>query len=171
MDDALRVVVEMHKVLWDRFKEALDDLSEEECYWRPLPHANNISTIIRHLCIEAQWHLDSLERGDPMPTIAVAAPPQDALDSVGSDFQENFKRLAELYTRFVEHLRATTPDMLTQRTASAYGEGQQVKYRLAYHQALHMAMHCGQIRTMRNLYSKTRGERARFHPENPTYTN
>lgn len=150
MDDALRVVVEMHEVLWDRFKEALDDLSEEECQWRPLPHANNINTIIRHLCIEAQWHLDSLEGGDPMPTIAVAAP-QEALDSVGSDFQENFKRLQELYTRFVETLRATALETLTQRAASAYGEARQVKYRLAYHQALHMAMHCGQIRTIRNL--------------------
>jgi hypothetical protein len=170
MDDALRVVVEMHEVLWDRFKEALADLSEEECHWRPLPHANNINIIIRHVSIEAKWHLDSLERGDPMPTVAVAAPPQEALDSIGSDFQENFKRLQELYTRFVEILRATELEKLTQRTASAYGEARQVKYRLAYHQALHMAMHCGQIRTIRNLYSKMRGERARFHPENPTFS-
>ena len=30
-------------------------------------------------------------------------------------------------------------------------------------------MHCGQIQTIRNLYRKTRGEPARFFPENPTY--
>jgi hypothetical protein len=30
-------------------------------------------------------------------------------------------------------------------------------------------MHCGQIRTIRNLYSKMLGEPARFHPENPTF--
>jgi len=35
----------------------------------------------------------------------------------------------------------------------------------------HMATHLGQIRTIRNLYRKTRGEPARFFPENPTYPN
>jgi RNA-directed DNA polymerase len=69
MDDALRVVVEMHESLWGRLKHALADLSAEECHWRPLPHANTIHVIVRHLRIEAQWHLDSLERGAPMPTI------------------------------------------------------------------------------------------------------
>ena len=40
---------------------------------------------------------------------------------------------------------------------------------LAYHQATHLARHTGQIRTIRNLYRKTRGEPARFFPDNPTY--
>ena len=74
MDDGLRVVAEMNESLWGRLKNALEDLSEEEIHWQPLPQANTINVIIRHLRIEAQWHLDSLERGEPMPTIAVAAP-------------------------------------------------------------------------------------------------
>ena len=37
MDDALRVVVEMHESLWGRLKHALEDLSAEEMHWRPLP--------------------------------------------------------------------------------------------------------------------------------------
>ena len=168
MEDALRVVVEMHETLWDRFKDTLVDLSEEERDWRPLPQANTINVIIRHLRIEAQWHLDSLERGEPMPTIAVSAA-QEAIDEVPADLEENFKRLEELYTRFVEILRVTTPEELRQHTESAYGEARQIKYGLAYHQAIHLAMHCGQIRTIRNMFCKLRGEPARFHPENPTY--
>ncbi len=168
MDDAVRVVVELHESLWDRLTHALEDLSEEERHWRPLPHANTINLIIRHLRIEAQWHLDSLERGEPMPTIAVAAP-QAAIDAVPADFEANVTRLEELYTRFVARLRTATLGTLQQRTAAAYGEARRLTYTLGYHQALHLAMHCGQIRTIRNLYRKTRGEPARFHPENPTY--
>jgi Protein of unknown function (DUF664) len=168
MDDALRVVVEMHESLWGGLKNALEDLSEEEIHWRPLPQANTINVIIRHLRIEAQWHLDSLERGEPMPTIAVAAP-QEAIDAVPADFEENVKRLEELYSRFVEVLRTATLETVQQRTAAAYSEARRRTYPLGYHQAIHLAMHWGQIRTIRNLYRKTRGEPARFHPENPTY--
>ena len=168
MDDALRVVVEMHEHLWGGLKHALADLTEEEMHWRPLPHANTINVIIRHLRIEAQWHLDSLERGAPMPTIAVAAP-QEAIDAVPADFEANVARLEELYTRFVELLRTATLETLQQRTAAAYGDAWRRTYSLGYHQASHLAMHCGQIRTIRNLYCKTRGEPARFLPENPTY--
>jgi hypothetical protein len=168
MDDALQVVVEMHERLWGSLQHALEDLSAEELHWRPLPHANTISVIIRHLRIEAQWHLDSLARGEPMPTIAVAAP-QAAIDTVPADFEENVTRLEELYTRFVERLRTTTLATLQQRTAAAYGDARWLTYSLGYHQALHLAMHCGQIRTIRNLYCKMRGEPARFLPENPTY--
>jgi hypothetical protein len=53
MDDTLRVVVEMHESLWSRLKHALEDLSAEERDWRPLPQANTINVIIRHLRIEA----------------------------------------------------------------------------------------------------------------------
>ena len=114
----------MHESIWGRLQNALEDLSEEEIHWRPLPQANTISAIIRHLCIEAQWHLDSLERGEPMPTIAVAAP-QEAIDAVPADFEENFKRLEELYTRFVEMLRTARLATLQQRTAAAYGRSEE----------------------------------------------
>jgi len=170
MEDVLRVVVEMHESLWGRLKDTLKDLTEEERLWRPVPQANTINVIIRHLRIEAQWHLNSLERGEPMPTIAVAAP-QEAIDAVPADFEANFKRLEEFYTRFVELLRTATLETLQQRTAAAYGDASRFTYPLGYHQAIHLAMHCGQICTIRNLYCKTRGEPARFFPENPTYPN
>lgn len=171
MDDALRVVSEMNESMWARLTNALEDLTEEEIHWRPLPQANTINVIVRHLRIEAAWHLDSLERGEPMPTVATS-PSQEAIDAVPEDFEENFKKLEELYARFLEILRTTTLNTLRQRTAAAYGEVSENEgrtYLLGYHQATHLAMHCGQIRTIRNLYRKTRGEPARFFPENPTY--
>ena len=169
MDDALKVVCEMHESLWCHLQAALAELEDEELDWRPLPAANTINLIVRHLRIEAEWHLNSLERGDPLPTIATSAP-QAEIDAVPLDFEENFKKLTEFYTRFLQALRSATLDALRQRTATAYGAAPgDETYRLAYHQALHLAMHYGQIRTLRNLYRKTRGEPARFFPENPTY--
>jgi hypothetical protein len=171
MDDALRVISDMNASMWSALKNALEDLDEEEIQWRPLPQANTINVIVRHLRIEADWHLDSLERGQPMPTIATS-PSQEAIDAVPLDFEENFKKLEELYTRFLHILRTMPLNTLRERTAAAYGtrsESEGRRYFLGYHQATHLAMHCGQIRTIRNLYRKTRGEPARFFPENPTY--
>jgi hypothetical protein len=171
MDDSLRVVCEMNQMIWGRFKSALEDLHDEEIQWRPVPEANTIELIVRHLRIEAEWHLDSLQQGAPMPIIA-ASVSQETIDAVPLDFEANFKILEELSTRFVETLRATTLNTLQERTSAAYGEAGKAEgrlYRLAYHQALHLAMHCGQIRMIRNLYRKTRGEPARFVPDNPTY--
>ncbi|MBI4520207.1 MAG: DinB family protein [Gemmatimonadetes bacterium] len=171
MVDALQVVVDMNANMWAAVKHALQDLTEEEAHWRPLPQANTISVIVRHLRIEAEWHLHSLEHGEPMPTIAVP-PSQEALAAVSDDFEENFKTLEQFCTRFLEILRTTTLSTLRERTATAYGkvsEREGGTYFLGYHHATHLAMHCGQIRAIRNLYCKTRGKPARFVPENPTY--
>jgi hypothetical protein len=171
MDDALRVLSEMNESMWRQLANALEDLSDEEIHWRPLPQANSINVIIRHLRIEAEWHLASLENGDPMPTVATS-PSQAAIDAVPSDFRQNFAKLEDVYSRFLETLTGMTLNMLKRRTAAAYGKAIQSgghTYLLGYHQATHLAIHCGQIRTIRNLYRKTRGEPARFFPENPTY--
>jgi hypothetical protein len=171
MDDALQVVSEMNENMWRRFKNALEDLGEEELHWQPLRQADTINLIVRHLRIEAQWHLDGLERGEPMPTIAVPAP-QEVIDAVSPDFEDNIKKLEDLYTRFVEMLRKASIVTLQQRTAESYGKANETDggtYLLGYHQATHLAMHCGQLQMIRNLYRKTRGEPARFFPDNPTY--
>lgn len=171
MEDTLRVVAEMNQWIWSLLKVALDDLSSDEINWRPLPQANSINLIVRHLRIEAQWHLDSLTRGDVMPSEVTAAL-QEEIDDVPLDFQCNLDKLEELYTGFLDMLRSATWQGLQERTASAYcysAEAPGPAHLLAYHQAVHMALHCGQIRTIRNLYRKTRGESARFFPENPTY--
>lgn len=95
------------------------------------------------------------------------------LDAVPLDFQRNSNELEELYTRFLSVLRRTTLLVLQQQTARAYGAptgGPPIPaHFLGLHQAMHLAMHWGQIRTIRNLFQKTRGEPARFYPVNPTY--
>src|SRR5206468_8270350 len=101
-------------------KNALQDLTEEEIHWRPLPQANTISLIVRHLRIESEWHLASLERGEPMPTIATAAL-QETIDAVPVDFEENFSKLNESVTGFLQVLRTATLETLRQRTSAAYG--------------------------------------------------
>lgn len=118
MDDALRVIYDMNASMWGALKNALEDLSEEEIQWRPLPQANTINVIVRHLRIEAEWHLDSLERGELMPTIATF-PSQEAIDAVPHDFEENFKKLEELYTRFLHSLRMMPLNILRERSAAA----------------------------------------------------
>jgi hypothetical protein len=171
MDEALRVAFDMNANMWAALKNALEDLTGEEIQWRPLPQANTIGLIVRHLRIESEWHVDSLERGTPMPTVA-ASPSQEAIDAVSEEFEDNFQKLATFCTRFLEVLQATTLESLRDRTATAYGklsEREGGTYFLAYHHAAHVAMHCGQIRMIRNLYRKARGEPARFVPDNPTY--
>ncbi len=161
----------MNERMWDRFKDALEDLPEAEIHWRPLPEANSIDLIVRHLRIEAAWHLNSLQHGAPLPTVAAPAP-QEAIDAVPLDFDENLRTLEELFTRFVETLRTLTPSTLEERTTIAYGDALKAEgrhYLLAYQQATHLALHLGQIRMLRNLYRKTRGQPARFRPVNPTY--
>jgi hypothetical protein len=67
--------------MWAAVKNALADLTDEEVQWRPVPQANTISLIVRHLRIESGWHVESLECGVPMPTIAIS-PSQEAIDAV-----------------------------------------------------------------------------------------
>lgn len=173
MDDALEIIRDMNDRAWEVVDNSLQEITEDEAHWRPLPEANNISLIVRHLRIEAEWHVNALTRGDPMPTIAVAPSPE-ALDAVVDDFAVNKVMLQELCVRFLETLRTTTVQGLRERTAAAYGqmaERQGGRHFIAFHHAIHLAMHGGQIRTIRNLYCKTRGQPARFVPHNPTYPN
>ncbi len=56
MDDALTPLIEMNEWVWNGFQQSLRDMTAEEVDWRPLPQANTISLMVRHLRIEAQWH-------------------------------------------------------------------------------------------------------------------
>ncbi len=107
MDEALQPVIDMNEWAWRHFKDDLKDMTPEEANWRPLPQANTINAIVRHLRIEAQWHLASLAHGEPMPT-QITASDQRLIDSVPLDFERNLKELEELYTRFITALRITT---------------------------------------------------------------
>ncbi len=169
--DAMKPVVDMNEWLWNGFKADLADVTAEEVDWRMLPPANTVNIIVRHLRIEAEWHVACLERGEPMP-MEITPSLQQSADAVPLDFQRNLKDLDEFYTRFNAALRSTTLDALEQRTKLAYGEsGKAPQHFLGFHQAVHLAMHWAQIRTIRTLYLKTRGEPvpARYYPGNVSY--
>lgn len=170
MDNALQPLVEMNDWAWKWFKGTLIELGPDEVDWRPLPQANNINAIVRHLRIEGEWHTDCIERGVLMP--AETTPELErSIDAVAMDFEKNLKELEEFYARFLAQLRKMESDGLKQYTALAYKSwpGDIPEHMLGYHQAMHLAGHAAQISTIRNLYKKTRGEPARFFPDNPSY--
>jgi len=166
----LEIVVEMHRFTWQRFQAALAGVSAEEVDWHPLPQANNINVIVRHLRIEAEWHVACLERGETMP-IAPSPERQRKIDAVPLDFAENLRVLESSYQRFLDLLENTNPETLHDRSVAAYREwtGEAPPHLLGFHQAAHLASHLGQIRSIRNLFRTTRGEQAKFFPDNPSY--
>jgi len=121
--------------------------------------------------VEAQWYLASLEHGAQSPYPEPASVQQLA-EAVPLDFERNLQELEALYTRFITVLRRSTLAALQQQTVLAQvfpGGATYPAHVLSYRQAVHLAMHWGQIRTLRNLYRRTRGEPGRFFPENPTF--
>ncbi len=166
MDEALEIVIEMSELIWSRFKPDLQDVTPEEADWRPSPQANSINLILRHLLIEAHEHIGNIAPGDPRASCPAG--------SVSLDFERNLKELEELYVAFLDALRQGTAAGLREQTARVYPATMPWRtslppHMLSYHQALHLAGHHGQIRTIRNLYRKSRGEPARFFPVNPNF--
>jgi hypothetical protein len=86
MDEALQLVIEMNEWTWKRFKDDLRDVTPEEIDWRPLPQANTINAILKHLRVEAQWSLASLEHGEHSPYQHTASV-QQLTDSIPLDFE------------------------------------------------------------------------------------
>lgn len=171
MDEALQLVIEMNEWVWKRFRNDLNEVTPEEMDWRPQPQANTINAIVQHLRVEAEWYVASLEHGEHSPYQDTASI-QQVTDSIPLDFEQNLQRLEELYIRFIAVLRTTTLAALRQQTVLAQvfpGGAPHPAHLLSFRQAVHLSMHWGQIRTIRNLYRKTRGEPARFFPDNPTF--
>jgi hypothetical protein len=173
VDDDLSFAVELNRAVWERFVADLDELTPEEADWRPVPEANNISVILRHLRIESEWHMASLERGEAMPGEDISPALRRKIDSVPVDFLENWRELTKLFPRFLVVLAHTPLPRLALLSQRAYGSSVDTAslppHLLGFHQATHLATHLGQIRALRNLYRRMRGEPGRFHPDNPTY--
>ena len=171
MADAPSVLAELTELIWSQLRKDLSDLEPEEIDWRPLPQANSINLIVRHLRIESQLQLESLERARPL--IVEASPEVKAfIDSVPLDFYRNLAEMEQFCIRFIATLRTLTIDAIEQRGRVVYHDvpGQpSPRHFLGYHHAVHLAMHWGQIRSLRNLYRTSRGEQALFFPDNPTF--
>lgn len=170
MDDRPHVLVELNEWVWSQLKKDLADVEPAEIDWRPVPQANSISAIVRHLRIEAQWKLASLEEGIPEPTDTTAAV-EALIAAIPLDFARNLEELDGLCTRFIAALRTIPLPAIEQQSRLAYRDrtGAIPTHFLGYHHAVHLAIHWGQIRTLRNLYRTTHGQPARFYPDNPTF--
>jgi hypothetical protein len=164
MDDRLVAIVEINEVAWARFQKDIASLDPDEAEWRPLPGANTVNLILRHLLTDASWHLASIE-GEPGH---VAPPPE----SLSLDPVQDLRDLAGLMERFLTALRGVDLPTLKERSARAYADyppGSVPEHFLGYHFALHLTGHDAQIRTLRNLFRKARGETPLFFPDNPTF--
>ena len=170
MEDPMVIAFEVNLASWMLFETSLQNLDPEEADWRPVAQANNISIIVRHLRIEAQWHLDSIRSGATMPG-ELNASEQEKIDSISLDFAENYVFLDETVTEFLKELKNISDSKLKETSAAAYREDPQAKnspHLLAFHQAVHLNMHTGQIRMIRNLFRTTQGKPILFFPENHT---
>jgi uncharacterized damage-inducible protein DinB len=168
VDEAIQLVIDMSETTWNAFKAELKDLTPDEINWRPLPQANNIAVLINHLRIVEELFLAQLEQGEQSP-YKDAPSVQNLTGSVPLNYERNLKEFEELHTRFLNHLKHTTlADLKRQTFVSPFAQGSRPWNALLFSEIGHLTLHRGQIRTLRNLYRKTRGERALFAPQNPT---
>jgi hypothetical protein len=171
MDEALQLAIEMSEQNWMSFQNDLKDLTAEEIQWRPLPQANNISAIMRHLRATEEWYVAGIEHGEQSPYQDTASVEQ-LTASVPLNFEQNVKDLEALHHRFLAALRNTTLAALQRQTFLSQvmpGQSPRPAHTLLLREMMHLAMHRGQIRTIRNLYRTTRGEPGLFIPHNPLF--
>ena len=171
MDEALQLAIEMSEQNWMNFQNNLKDLSSDEIQWRPLPQANNINAILKHLRVTEEWYVAGIEYGEQSP-YHDAASLEQLTAAVPLDFEQNLKDLEGLHHRFVAAVRSTTLAALRQHTFLSQampGQSPQPAHTLLLREMMHLAMHRGQIRTIRNLYRTTRGEPGLFLPDNPLF--
>jgi hypothetical protein len=60
--ETMRVFAEM---AWDRFDNAMKELTEKEIDWRPVPEANNIRWILTHISWEWNVRVQQVLKSDP----------------------------------------------------------------------------------------------------------
>lgn len=147
----------------------MKDLTPEESAWQPLPQGNNIALIVKHLRVVEELFLAQLEQGEQSP-YRDATSVRQLTGSVPLNFDQNLKEFEELHNRFLQALKHTTLAELKRRTfVSMAGQSGRPANALLFSEIGHLTLHRGQIRTLRNLYRRTRGEAGLFAPQNPTF--
>ena len=90
MDEALQLAIEMSEQNWTAFQNAVKGLTPDEIQWRPLPQANNINALMKHLRVTAEWYVTGLEKGEQSPYQDRGSIEQ-LTDSVPLNFEQNLK--------------------------------------------------------------------------------
>jgi uncharacterized damage-inducible protein DinB len=169
LDEAMELAVEMSEATWNAFKSELKDLTPDEIAWRPVPQSNDIAVIVKHLRVVEDMFLAQLEKGEQSPYTDVPSVLK-LTGSVPLNFEQNLKEFEELHTRFVNAMKQTTLADLKKKTfVSPFAQGPRPANSLLFSEIGHLTLHRGQIRTLRNLYRKVRGEAGLFAPRNPTF--
>jgi uncharacterized damage-inducible protein DinB len=169
MDEAIELAIEMSETTWNAFKNELKDLTPEEIAWRPVPQGNNIAVIVKHLRVVEELFLTQLEQGEQSP-YKDGASVRHLTSSVPLNFEQNLKEVDVLHSRFVQALQQTTLAELKRKTFVApSGQGGRPANSLLFSEIGHLTLHRGQIRTLRNLYRRTREEPGLFAPQNATF--
>lgn len=168
MDQVIEFAVGLMERNWNDLKNALKETTDDELDWRPVPESNNIRSIVKHLRTEQQLYLSLLEDGDQTPW-KDAGSIQRLVDSITSDFQQQMTEFEDFDNRFVSLIKGST---LTELKAQTFVEPpfpRQSKDSLISREIRHMVTHTGQIRALRNLYRRTKGEKGLFFPDNITF--
>jgi uncharacterized damage-inducible protein DinB len=169
MDDAVQLASEMSEANWNNFKNDVKGLTADEINWRPLPQGNNINVLVKHLRVVEELFVSRLEHGEQSP-YTDGPGVQKLTDAVPQHFDQNLRELEDLHNRFIAALRSTTLAELKRRTfLTPFAQGPQPANALLLAEISHLATHRGQIRTIRNLYRRARGEEGLFLPQNPTF--
>ncbi|MBI3329279.1 MAG: DinB family protein [Nitrospinae bacterium] len=169
MEEVIEFAVGLMERNWSDIKNALKDVTDDELDWRPVPESNNIKSIVRHLRTVGQLYLSLLEDGDQTPWRDEEYV-QKLTDSIAYDFQDNMKALEEFHNRFVSLMnRGTVASLKAQTFVESSSSRPQSKDSLLHREIRHLVTHTGQIRTLRNLYRRTKGEKGLFFPDNRTF--
>jgi DinB superfamily len=107
MDQVLEFAVGLLERNWNDLKNDLQDMTDAELDWRPVPEANNIRSIVRHLRMVEQLYLSLLEDGDQTPWKNEDYV-QKLTDSITYDFQQNMKLFEDFHNRFVSLMKGST---------------------------------------------------------------
>lgn len=169
MDQVLEFAVGLMERNWSGLKNALQDMTDDELDWRPVPESNTIRSIVRHLRIVEQLYLSLLEDGEQTPWNNEDYV-QQLTDSIPYDFQQNTKSFDDFHNRFVSLMKGSTlADLQGQIFVESSRSRPQAKDSLIHREIRHIAAHEGQIRALRNLYRRMKGEKGLFFPENRTF--
>ena len=68
MDQVIEFAVGLMERNWNDLQRALQDMTDDELDWRPVPESNTIRSIVRHLRTVEQLYLSLLEEGVRPPT-------------------------------------------------------------------------------------------------------
>jgi len=171
MDQVIEFAVGMMERNWNELKDDLKDITDDELDWRPVPESNSIRSIVRHLRTVEQLYLSRLEDAENSPWKDNAAV-QKLAESATYDFPQIMKEFEDFRNRFVSWIQGSTMADLKAQTFPDPSSPPGIvltKDSMISREIRHMITHRGQIRTLRNLYRRTKGKKGLFSPENESF--